>query len=201
MAVVVQCFHCNAVLELDEGFRGGVCRCSSCGSLLQVPRGEQDPPPAGRKIRPAAPSAAPRKPVPASPGEPGLSNSLGQSSGALSSSGLSSGMQRVHRTKPVAPAPAKSKSSPKSSANARSPGASRPGFTPLPPSDTPDHLPPPDPDSRVPQLPATSPPPDPVNPAQVFKRDGRLLWMAAAVIVAITLLVIVAVIFFILRTG
>ena len=54
--VVVQCFNCSAVLELDEGFRGGVCRCSSCGSLLQVPRGERE---TGRKPRPAAPPKIP----------------------------------------------------------------------------------------------------------------------------------------------
>lgn len=36
--VIVQCYHCSKILELDEGFRGGVCRCSECGSLLQVPK-------------------------------------------------------------------------------------------------------------------------------------------------------------------
>src|ERR1041384_1880667 len=56
MAVVVQCFHCNAVLELDEGFRGGVCRCSGCGSLLQVPKADREV--GSRRKRPAAPSSA-----------------------------------------------------------------------------------------------------------------------------------------------
>ena len=37
MAIMVQCHKCSTVLELDDGFRGGVCRCSSCGTLLQVP--------------------------------------------------------------------------------------------------------------------------------------------------------------------
>ena len=38
--VVVQCFHCNAVMELDEGFRGGVCRCSGCvDRFCRCPRG------------------------------------------------------------------------------------------------------------------------------------------------------------------
>ncbi len=37
MAIMVQCHKCSKVLELDDGFRGGVCRCSSCGTLLQVP--------------------------------------------------------------------------------------------------------------------------------------------------------------------
>src|SRR4051812_47529249 len=59
MAVVVQCFHCNAILELDEAFRGGVCRCSECGSLLQVPKSEG--PKAAKKARPATPGAALRR--------------------------------------------------------------------------------------------------------------------------------------------
>ncbi|MGC8625259.1 MAG: hypothetical protein ACP5VQ_08335 [Phycisphaerae bacterium] len=37
MAIVVQCYHCHSRLELDDGFRGGICRCSKCGSLLKVP--------------------------------------------------------------------------------------------------------------------------------------------------------------------
>ena len=67
MAVIVQCFHCNAILELDEGFRGGVCRCSTCGSLLQVPKSEEKK--VGRKVRPATPGlAGPRKGAAASGG-------------------------------------------------------------------------------------------------------------------------------------
>lgn len=54
MAVVVQCYHCSNILELDEGFRGGVCRCSQCGSLLQVPKSTGNE---TRKARPAAPGA------------------------------------------------------------------------------------------------------------------------------------------------
>lgn len=55
MAVVVQCYQCSAILELDEGFRGGVCRCSQCGALLQVPKAGEG---ADRRVRPAAPGAA-----------------------------------------------------------------------------------------------------------------------------------------------
>lgn len=96
MPVVVQCFHCNAVLELDDGFRGGVCRCSTCGSLLQVPKGEADAPPKAKRVRPAVP------PGPATP--PSKVEDTGLSSGALdprrSDSGLSSGL--VHKTSPIA---------------------------------------------------------------------------------------------------
>lgn len=37
MAIIVECHKCSTVLELDDGFRGGVCRCGRCGALLQVP--------------------------------------------------------------------------------------------------------------------------------------------------------------------
>ena len=57
MAVVVQCFHCAHTLELDDGFRGGVCRCSRCGALLQVPKGDGSP--VVRPPRPAAPTPRP----------------------------------------------------------------------------------------------------------------------------------------------
>ena len=37
MAIVVQCHQCGKILHLDDGFRGGVCRCGGCGTLLRVP--------------------------------------------------------------------------------------------------------------------------------------------------------------------
>ncbi len=42
MALTVQCSQCKTTLELDEGFRGGVCRCNSCGALVQVPRSPEE---------------------------------------------------------------------------------------------------------------------------------------------------------------
>lgn len=33
----IECPSCGEVLELDAGFAGGVCRCSSCGTLMTVP--------------------------------------------------------------------------------------------------------------------------------------------------------------------
>ncbi len=97
MPVVVECFHCTAILELDDGFRGGVCRCSTCGSLLQVPKGEADAPPKAKRVRPAVP------PGPAVP--PAKSDeSTGISSGALdprrADPGISSGL--IHKTSPIA---------------------------------------------------------------------------------------------------
>ncbi len=54
MSLVVQCFQCSQYLELDEGFRGAICRCSHCGTLLEVPdeRGKT-----AKKKRPAAPES------------------------------------------------------------------------------------------------------------------------------------------------
>jgi len=109
MPVVVQCFHCNAILELDDGFRGGVCRCSSCGSLLQVPRGEESAP-AGKRVRPAMP---PPPVSPATPVQSATSSKLdvGLSRGQFESPsspqmrrqdvGVSSGLGHVHQTRPI----------------------------------------------------------------------------------------------------
>lgn len=78
MAVVVQCFHCSNILELDEGFRGGVCRCSQCGALLQVPKASPDEESMGSsKGRPAAPEGPSQQHPPHRPesplADPGLS--------------------------------------------------------------------------------------------------------------------------------
>ena len=106
MAVIVQCFHCNAILELDDGFRGGVCRCSTCGSLLQVPQGESDGlVPRKKKVRPAKPMPhVPTGPVANSNG--GRAADTGISSGQLdprrADIGVSSGLGRVHPTRPIA---------------------------------------------------------------------------------------------------
>lgn len=35
--IELECPSCQAVLELDAGFAGGVCRCSNCGTLMTVP--------------------------------------------------------------------------------------------------------------------------------------------------------------------
>ncbi|MDA8375762.1 MAG: hypothetical protein M0Z50_01560 [Planctomycetia bacterium] len=74
MAIVVQCYNCRSRLELDDGFRGGVCRCSKCGSLLKVPiaAGPTDP----ARTRPADPGARLGSNRPRDPNEdPGLSAS------------------------------------------------------------------------------------------------------------------------------
>ena len=113
MNVVVQCFHCNAILELDEGFRGGVCRCSNCGSLLQVPQAD-GPVSRGKKVRPAAPPAARSAlATPSAPGAAAQAAAQGDSSivhspldprhASYDTGGSSSGLGRIHKTQPVAP--------------------------------------------------------------------------------------------------
>lgn len=73
MPLVVQCFQCQNLLELDEGFRGAICRCSHCGALLEVPAGNSKK---TQRARPSSPqSGKPHK----SPG--GSSVDIGISSG------------------------------------------------------------------------------------------------------------------------
>lgn len=51
----MNCPACDERLELDAGFAGGVCRCSSCGKLMTVPYAPADRP--AHQARPAAPGA------------------------------------------------------------------------------------------------------------------------------------------------
>ncbi|MGC8560927.1 MAG: hypothetical protein ACP5O1_09645 [Phycisphaerae bacterium] len=55
MALLVQCHQCGKVLELDDGFRGGVCRCSQCGALLRVPMTDAREVQKSRPAEPAGP--------------------------------------------------------------------------------------------------------------------------------------------------
>jgi hypothetical protein len=169
MAVVVQCYHCNAVLELDEGFRGGVCRCSGCGSLLQVPRGEQDK----RAPRPARPAAPPSPSANASPPPPASGDSRSpRPSPSIDAHTLSSGLNQVHKTRPINKTSKKTLKKPgesgASSAGVVSHSAGRSAATEPPPSSTP--LP------RFPPLPR--------------RRNNRLLWAAIGAIILIGLAVV-----------
>lgn len=60
MSLLVQCYKCGKVLELDDGFRGGVCRCSQCGALLRVPMADTRQ---VQKSRPVEPTASKAKPI------------------------------------------------------------------------------------------------------------------------------------------
>ncbi|HVX84053.1 MAG TPA: hypothetical protein VH253_04485 [Phycisphaerae bacterium] len=59
MSVLVHCSECAAELTVDEGFRGGVCRCSSCGTLLAVPNEQGAVGAPRRRQRPATPNQDP----------------------------------------------------------------------------------------------------------------------------------------------
>ncbi len=123
MAVVVQCYHCDTILELDEGFRGGVCRCSTCGSLLQVPKAagagaaKARPAAPGANItdvkRPASPTADPGlsrggfDPRNQSGGRPAVSDFGGSSSGLRQGRPSAPTATKIQRSKPIeGPAPA-----------------------------------------------------------------------------------------------
>jgi len=69
----LKCKSCATVLELDDAFAGGTCRCSHCGTIQTVPK------PAPRPM-PTAPKPAP-KPAPTARGRAGTS-------GATPTSGL-----------------------------------------------------------------------------------------------------------------
>ena len=40
----ITCPECGQHLEIDDGFRGGVCRCSECGTMITVPQDLQPGP-------------------------------------------------------------------------------------------------------------------------------------------------------------
>jgi hypothetical protein len=79
--IELECPQCKSVLELDAGFAGGVCRCSSCGTLMTVPadpvhdRAElltrpdrpQGPPPSRPAEPPGARPESPTSPAVESP--------------------------------------------------------------------------------------------------------------------------------------
>jgi hypothetical protein len=64
--IELECPECDELLELDAGFAGGVCRCSSCGALMTVPADPQRGK-AEQLTRPEAPGEPAR---PARPDEP-----------------------------------------------------------------------------------------------------------------------------------
>ncbi len=64
----LECPSCGAVLELDSGFAGGVCRCSNCSTLMTVPALPK--PSGGRPARPDAPGGRPQTPTSSRPATP-----------------------------------------------------------------------------------------------------------------------------------
>lgn len=58
----LECPSCGELLELDAGFAGGVCRCSSCGKLMSVP-GENSSDDPQLIARPGTPGKRPDSPT------------------------------------------------------------------------------------------------------------------------------------------
>lgn len=180
MAIVVECYHCHSRLELDDGFRGGVCRCSKCGSLLRVPAtaGATD----SARTRPADPGTRPAGSRPRDPTEdPGLS---------------ASGFRDQSSQRPAAPPPAGSGAFTRSSAPSGKPQEKNAG-RPSPRPSVPDSL------SGVPQSPIITrkvPPIRPVTkkksmePIPPARNNTMLLWTLAAFILLFIIAVIIVLI-------
>jgi hypothetical protein len=86
--ISLACTSCKKILEIDDAFAGGVCRCQHCGTIQTVPAALK------RSNRPGAPQPAVSKALyqkhkPRAPGEVGrsgsgleaLADSVGASSG------------------------------------------------------------------------------------------------------------------------
>lgn len=115
--ISLTCTKCQTVLEMDDAFAGGVCRCQYCGTIQTVPSHLK------RAARPASPNASAQKALysgagataGAGSGPVGVpSSGLDDLANAVASSGISSGLTRSHAgvvvpaaaTAPVAAAPA-----------------------------------------------------------------------------------------------
>ncbi len=187
MPVTVHCSQCSADLHVDEGFKGGVCRCSSCGTLLAVPA---DDPAASngdgdrrRRKRPPNPNA-----------DPSLhrdnQHELKQRTGVFPALteliGSSSGLQGVRQQPPAPPI------HPSESALGLSPPSPLAAMAPtfdLPASPSLDGPP-----AQPPQPPATQPPanrtPEPFHTSPPVAHEPR--WkLGLAILAAMLLLALV----------
>lgn len=81
--ITINCTNCKALLEIDEAFAGGVCRCQHCGTIQTVPAHLRQNAPAG------GPSPMPVKPVYQAARHGGTG--LDELSDAVMSSGLARG--------------------------------------------------------------------------------------------------------------
>ena len=93
--ISLTCTSCKKVLQIDDAFAGGVCRCQYCGTIQTVPASLK------RANRPGAPPSAGSKALyEKKPREPGSRSgsgleSLAEAAGAASSGGGSgSGLTR-----------------------------------------------------------------------------------------------------------
>src|SRR5437764_2443331 len=61
--ITLICTHCRAMVEMDDGFAGGACRCQHCGTIQTVPSHLKNKTSGAKKVRtlyqnsPAIPSS------------------------------------------------------------------------------------------------------------------------------------------------
>jgi len=106
--IELECPHCGDALELDAAFAGGVCRCSTCGTLMTVPAdpARERAEAVTRRDRPDAPGGAPASAGGGRPDVPG---------GAVRPDAPPGGSARPDApssARPDSPAPAPAASSP-----------------------------------------------------------------------------------------
>ncbi len=94
--ISLTCTNCRAVLEIDDAFAGGVCRCQTCGAIQTVPSRLKQVAASGK----AGPKTLYTRPA---RGEAVPSSGLDELAQIVASSGLSSGRLRA-KAPPAAPA-------------------------------------------------------------------------------------------------
>ena len=97
--ITVNCSHCKAVLEMDDAFAGGVCRCHYCGTIQSVPAHARRVPAQSAAATPAARANGAAAPAKSSNGD-----GLDALADVVASSGLSRGALRSAPPQPAAPA-------------------------------------------------------------------------------------------------
>jgi hypothetical protein len=74
--ISLTCTSCKKVLEIDDAFVGGVCRCQYCGTIQTVPASLKRGP-AGAKALYQKPARGPREPGRSGSGLEALADSVG----------------------------------------------------------------------------------------------------------------------------
>jgi hypothetical protein len=98
--ISLTCTSCQKVLEIDDAFAGGVCRCQFCGTIQTVPASLKNPSKSGVST-PAKTLYQKKARVPGQPGT-GLED---LADAVASSSGLARGALRSNRAARPAPPP------------------------------------------------------------------------------------------------
>ena len=108
--ISLTCTSCKRVLEIDDAFAGGVCRCQFCGTIRTVPAGLKQGSRPGAPVSGAteAKTLYQKKGRAASGSQPGPGSGLDDLADAVaSSSGLARGALRARAAVPTPPPPPK----------------------------------------------------------------------------------------------